>query len=134
MANCRHTSKNRVFIFEEKRSKLTLQNIRLVESTKIKVDGCEINDSGIRCDFMHITSTLEFYIELKGQDIEHALEQIERTINLLSSNSRNQPKISYIICSRSPLSSTAIQNYQATFRKKYSSKLIVRSSPHIDTY
>lgn len=134
MANCRITNNNKIYVFSEKQSKLTLENSHEQLSTKIEVDGCEINDSGIRCDFMLIPPNQEFYIELKGQDIEHAIKQIERTIHLLSSDVKNKVKRSYIICSRSPLNSTAIQNYQYIFKKKFNSKLIIKSSPYKDNY
>lgn len=134
MKNCRTTSKNKIFTFKEQRSTLILENIDQVESTKIHVDGCEINDNGLKCDFLHIAKDTEMYIELKGQDLSHAMLQIERTMEKLSSNLQKQAKISYIICTRSPLSSTEIQNYDRQFRIKYNSKLIIKSSPYKDTY
>lgn len=134
MANCKITNNNKIYVFSEKQSKLTLENTKEQLSTKIEVDGCAINDTGIRCDYMLVPPDQEFYIELKGQDIEHAIKQIERTIQLLSSDARNIVKRSYIICSRSPLNSTAIQSYQYSFKKKFNSKLIIRSSPHKDSY
>lgn len=134
MKNCRESSKNKLFVFKEQRSELTLENKNLVESLRIEVDGCEINDDGLRCDYLHIAKGIEMYIELKGKDLVHAMEQIERTIALLSIDVQKQEKISYIICSRSPLSSTEIQNYARQFKKKFNSKLIIRSSPFKDSY
>jgi hypothetical protein len=134
MKNCRTISKNKIFKFEEQRSSLTLENKDQVESTRIIVDGCEIDDSDVKCDYLHIAKDVEMYIELKGQDLLHAMKQIERTMKLLSSNFQKQPKVSYIICTRSPLTSTEIQNYDRQFRIKFNSKLIIKSSPHKDTY
>ena len=134
MKNCRVTSKNKTYTFKEQRSSLTLENINLVDSTRVQVDGCEINDDGIRCDFLHLAKDIEMYIELKGQDIPHAISQIERTMKILSSNLQKQVKVSYIICTRSPMSSTEIQYYDRQFRRKYNSKLIIKSSPYIDRY
>lgn len=131
---CRETSSQKIFSFRENRSLLTLDNTNGVVSTKIHVDGCEIDDDGIRCDYLHTTNDLEIYIELKGQDIEHAIKQIERTITLLSLDKIRQLKRSYIICTRSPMSSTGIQHFDRIFRKKYNSKLIVKSSPFRDSY
>ncbi len=134
MANCRTTSKNKIFTFKEQRSSLTLLNKDQVTSTKVHVDGCEIADGGIRCDYLHIAKEIEMYIELKGQDLIHAMDQIERTIGLLSSDPKKCIKISYIICTRSPLTSTEIQIYERQFRAKFNSKLIIKSSPFTDTY
>lgn len=131
---CRKISNQKLFVYEEKKSKLTLENKDQVSSESITVDGCEINDASIRCDYMHIAKDIEFYIELKGQDIEHAINQITTTIKRLSINERSQKKKSYIICTRSPLSSSKIQNYKFKFKKNFNSDLIVKSSPCIDMY
>lgn len=132
--NCRNISNQKLFVYQEMRSKLTLENVDSIESTSIKVDGCEINDDSIRCDFMHLAKGIEFYIELKGQDLEHALEQIKSTILRLSSNIVKGNKVSYIICTRSPMTSSEIQNYKLEFRKKFNSKLEIKSSPFKDKY
>lgn len=134
MKKCKTVSENKIFIFKEQRSSLILENKEQVSSIKIHVDGCEIDDDGIRCDYLHIAKGIEMYIELKGQDLTHAMHQIERTMKKLSSNLQKQLKISYIICTRSPLSSTEIQNYDRQFRSKYNSKLIIKSSPYKDSY
>jgi len=131
---CRNKSKQKLFVYKEMKSKLTLENTDQVESESVKVDGCEINDKSIRCDFLHIAKDIEFYIELKGQDLEHALDQIRATIKRLSNNIKLYPKKSYIICTRSPLSSTEIQNYKREFKKDYNSELIIKSSPYSDKY
>jgi hypothetical protein len=134
MEDCKTISNNKIYTFKEQRSSLMLVNEDEVESTKIIVDGCAINDEGVRCDFLHIAKETEMYIELKGQDVSHAIKQIERTIQILSSDSKTQQKISYIICTRSPLTSTEIQNYAREFKKKFNSNLIVKSSPFEDSY
>jgi hypothetical protein len=132
--SCRNISSQKLFVYQEMRSKLTLENVDSIESTSVRVDGCEINDNSIRCDFMHLAKGIEFYIELKGQDLEHALDQIKSTIIRLSSNIKKGNKISYIICTRSPMSSSEIQNHKLDFRKKFNSKLEIKSSPFKDKY
>ena len=132
--NCRTESSQKIFMFEENKSKLTLENIDQVKSTKIIVDGCEINDKTIRCDYMLIAKGLEFYIELKGQDLAHAINQIKATIKRLSDNFKIKNKKAYIICTRSPLSSTQIQNIKFDLLKNFNSDLQVKSSPYKDKY
>ena len=95
---CRETSNKKIFVYEEKRSKLSLLNINEIESISVIVDGCEINDNSIRCDYLHCANGVERFIELKGQDLLHAIDQIKATINRLSANPATQPKVSYIIC------------------------------------
>lgn len=131
---CRKISNQKFFIYEENRSKLTLENTDKIESTSIIVDGCEIKGTAIRCDFMHIAKEIEFYIELKGQDIQHAVDQIEATIKRLSTDSKKVQKKTYIICTRSPLSSTKVQAFKYYFKKNYNSDFILKSSPCKDSY
>jgi len=133
MANCRLTSKNKIFTFKEQRSELVLKNTDEVNSTKVHVDGCEITN-GLRCDYLHLAKEIEFYIELKGQDLFHAMKQLESTINVLSTKNKQQKRVCYIICTRSPLFSTQIQEYDRRFRKKFNSKLVIKSSPYTDAY
>lgn len=132
--NCRTESSQKIFTFEENKSKLTLENVDQVASTKIIVDGCEINDKTIRCDYMLLAKGIEFYIELKGQDLVHAVNQIKVTIKRLSADFKCKNKKSYIICTRSPLSSTQIQNIKFDLLKNYNSDLQIKSSPYLDKY
>jgi hypothetical protein len=126
---CCITNNNKLVVFEETRSKLIIENIDKVEATKVTVDDCEIKE-GVRCDFMYIIKDSEIYIELKGQDIKHAIEQLEATIKKLSTNPKTKKKKSFVICTRSPLSSASIQNVRVKFRKNYNSDFIVKSSPY----
>lgn len=125
---CTTRTKQKIITFSEKRSTLILKNTNQVEATCVVVDGCQIT-SGIRCDHLMLAKEVEHFIELKGQDLMHAIAQLIASIKTLSSNPKKQPKISYIICTRSPLNSTAIQNLQVQFRKNYNSQLIIKSSP-----
>lgn len=128
-AKCSTTNKNKLVVFQEMRSKLIIENKNQVTATKVEVDGCEIT-TGIRCDYLYLINDLELFIELKGQDIQHALEQLEATINKLSKDAKGQKKKSFIICTRSPLNSASIQNFRVKFRKRFNSHLIVKSSPY----
>jgi len=126
---CCETNRDNRVVFKEGRSKLTIENPDRVEATKVIVDGCQINE-GKRCDYLYLIKEKEIYIELKGQDIKYAIEQLETTIRRLSKDVRNSGKISIVICTRSPLASASIQQFQIKFRKNYNSDFIVKSSPY----
>jgi hypothetical protein len=79
---------------------------------------------------MYLIKDIEFFIEVKGQDLEHAISQLKTTITKLSQNPKKAKKKSFIICTRSPLSSASIQNLQVKFRKNYNSELIIKSTPY----
>ncbi len=132
--NCKKESSQKLFTFEQNRSKLTLENVDQVKSIEILVDGCEINDNTLRCDYMLLAKGIEFYIELKGQDLLHAVSQIKATIKRLSPEFKNKNKKAYVICTRSPLSSTQIQSLKYDLLKNFNADLQVKCSPHKDKY
>ncbi len=125
---CTTRTNRKLITFSENRSTLIFNNIEQVEAICVIVDGCQIT-TGIRCDHLMIANKIEHFIELKGQDLNHAISQLKTTIKALSSNAATQPKIAYIICTRSPLNSAEIQNLQVQFKKKYNSHLVIKSSP-----
>jgi len=79
---CSEIVDHKEIVFKENRSKLTILNPNRLIGKRLEVDGCEITE-GIRCDYLLLIKSLEMFIELKGQDIHHAIEQLERTMSLL---------------------------------------------------
>jgi hypothetical protein len=96
------------------------------------VDGCEITDHTTRCDYLLTTEQLEMYVELQGQDIDHAIVQIESTIERLSTG--NRVKRAYIICTRVPMASPKLQALALQAKKRLNYALIVKSSGFRDKY
>ena len=127
-SECTSNIKNAIIVFEENRSKLVLNNKFKKNVKKVIVDGCQIK-SGMRCDHYFEVKETEHYIELKGQDVSHALEQVSNTISDLSSNPQRKKKVVFIICTRSPYSSAKIQNLRLKFKKKFNADLIIKGSP-----
>lgn len=118
---CKETDSRSKFVFQEKGRKLTLVNTQQIESTKIKVDGCHIQNSRA-CDFMLVTAYDDFYIELKGQDVSKALEQIIETIEVVGKSSKRR-RTAYVICSKSPRVDTSIQKKKKYLKEKYTCAL-----------
>ena len=79
--------------------------------------------NGPRCDFMmeivdsRYNGIREYYIELKGTDLTKALDQILATEKILAKQ-RVGLKKGFIICNRSPESSTENQKLKLIARKK----------------
>jgi|GEM_PF-353223 len=140
-ANCCFDDDCKVIVFRDTgRQKLTIKNDQRFKFKKIIVDGCVITEQNSpgekKCDFLlsipDHPNCNEYYIELKGSDIKHAVEQIYSTIQKLSSVKSMQMKKGYIICNKSPMSSTHIQKIQKQAREQFNLVLVVRCSPHID--
>jgi len=125
-AKCSEIVKDKLIVLSENKSKVIFQNKSEEPVTKVEVDGCQIDDNGPKCDYLVLKDKNEYFVELKRQDIDHAFEQLIRTMSLLR---KNKGLVTcFVICTRSPLNSTKIQNKASYFRKKYDAKFIVKKS------
>ncbi|BES59778.1 hypothetical protein DCPSUM001_00220 [Dysgonomonas capnocytophagoides] len=131
-AHCSTTVTDSLIKCEENRSKIIFENTARKEIKKIIVDGCQITDNTPKCDNLLIDTTtdIEYFVELKGHDIPHALRQIEATMTRLSKSLKKQDKFCFIISVRCPLSGADIQQKQKEYRAKYNATLIIKNSPH----
>jgi hypothetical protein len=97
---------------------------------KIRVDGCLIT-TGVRCDWILSHPTVvDVLIELKGTDVNHALEQLERTIEvwLLHPERIGISKLSaLVVCSQYPRFNTTIARKQQEFAERFRAPLRVKS-------
>jgi hypothetical protein len=71
-------------VVSEKKCEYRVYNNARKKLCKIRIDGCYITD-GRRCDYLIINcnDTNAYFIELKGTDLFHGIEQIESTISRL---------------------------------------------------
>jgi hypothetical protein len=71
------------------------------------------------CDFVFQVQDMpiEIYVELKGGDFSHALEQLANTIRLLQSPLH--PKHCFVVIRRSPAMDAKTQNLLLAFSKKH---------------
>ena len=122
-------SHKNILIEEKKSSKIIFTNENSTEVTKVQVDGC-LDIQGIKCDWLLIINEpyIEIYIELKGSDVEHAFNQIENTIKIVSKNYKTVLKYCYIITTRCPITSTQIQVKAKSFKKNYNAVLKVKKT------
>ncbi len=126
---CIRETKESNIKFEEKKSKIVFQNQRRDVYYCVQVDGCAIK-TGIRCDNMLTNEEgMEFYIELKGCDVNHAILQLEETIKQLSEDYANLPKKAFIVSTRQPSVDVKIQNAKKKFYKCYNAELLVKNTP-----
>lgn len=116
------------------RSKFRLHNPKRASVRVIQVDDCVIKE-GIRCDYLLVLpSEQEVYIELKGSDVKHAVEQIARSIDLLACNCHSVIKLCFIASTRCPINSTEIQNLKKKFRQKYNAQITIKNGEIAHTY
>ncbi|WP_135187547.1 hypothetical protein [Pseudomonas amygdali] len=99
---------------------------------RTKVDGCLVIE-GKRCDWMIVDkeTNIEVFIELKGSDVLEGVKQLSISANALSK--RVGKKYGYLICTRSPISSPAIQKLQKEILKTHSLHLRVKRTIHTES-
>jgi len=112
---CLRMSKNKIFSLKENKCSFVLSNAAQREVDKLKIDGCVINDASERCDWaiIDIETSTEFYIELKGSDVCKAYNQIESSVNRLTSD-RKKKKMGIIVHNKNP----STDSEQMVYKKK----------------
>lgn len=132
---CIKTFTDKIIPFKDKKSKCVfyIKNDQQRKIEKHRVDGCRIID-GDKCDWLAIDveSSKEIYIELKGKNIKHAIEQLCTSVDKLSPN-KTSKKLAYAILTRCPISSQEIQTEQKKVLKSHKIVLEVQTMQHTET-
>ncbi len=87
--DCTECSQNPIINASENKSKYSLNNPHRREVCKISVDGCLVAEpQSKQCDYLFLScnTSLAFFIELKGKDLTHAIQQLDKSIDNLSPN------------------------------------------------
>ncbi len=125
------TTASNVTVSENGRSANFL-NPQKEEILKIRIDGCLVKE-GKRCDWIvSKPNCVDVLVELKGTDVDHAVEQIMATLSFWIPNSYfdkdNTFKLAgLIVCSQYPKIDTKIQRAKLAIAKKYRVPLHVRA-------
>jgi hypothetical protein len=79
--------RNKIVTCTDRKSctKYIYENDALDIISKYRVDGCLIVDLDSKCDYLLLNCTKEisYFVELKGSDLMKAVEQIDRSIDIL---------------------------------------------------
>lgn len=123
-SHCLQKRKDKLIVVSEFGRKVTFQNKSADEYQIVQVDDCVIK-SGIRCDkLVTKTGTGSIFLELKGKDVEHACDQLERTAAHADMASLAEKKIGFlIICSRYPRFDSYVMKAKQRIAKKYGAGL-----------
>ena len=103
-------------VFEQNRRRVCFYNPNRQICKCVQVDGCAITE-GIRCDNM-LTShdeRCEYFVELKGTDVKHAIEQLRVSIQTLGEFTDDRS--AYVVSTNvAPALTTTIQRAKRDFR------------------
>ena len=101
--------------------------------TRVKIDDCLINSQVVeKCDFGFVRHANDdfYFVELKGSDIEKALNQIISTINYFNNNFIIIPKnqrLGFIVSSKVPSGGTDIKKLKQVFAKHHGKILEIKN-------
>ena len=113
-------------VFEQNRRRVCFYNPNRQICKCVQVDGCAITE-GIRCDNM-LTShdeRCEYFVELKGTDVRHAIEQLRVSIQTLGEFTDDRS--AYVVSTNvAPALTTTIQRAKRDFRTKFQAELIIK--------
>jgi hypothetical protein len=121
------------------KSELRLKNFKGIKVRIIRVDNCIIKDDTTRCDYVveipmdNIKVVL--FIELKGKNVEHGIEQLEKTINHICFKDRYNSvlkKRAYLMITQVKIPKSKVENFKEKFRNKYNCLLIIKEHIEVD--
>lgn len=113
---------------EENKSVLYIINSLNKDYVKIIIDSCDVTE-GIKCDFgIHLVDKdRNLLVELKGSDISHAYDQLEKTLGIYNLKNCNKTSC-FVVTSNNPLSATTSQILKMKFRKHNGVELVIVKS------
>lgn len=115
--------------FSEKRSVIHFLNPKRYVYKRVTVDGCAIK-SGLKCDNLltKLDETEERFVELKGTDIPHGIDQLRASIQLLGEYPENR-KAYLVFTACSTAAQTKIQIAKIEFKRRFNAELIAQRTP-----
>ena len=128
--SCNTTTTNKIISVSENRRTFRIKNDSVFTINEVEVDGC-YKTTGAKCDYLfeiiaQNIVTIVFYVELKGSDINHAIEQLEATIQYcLTEHKGVNKKECYIVASKFPSAGTSSQVLKKKFLKKNKIQLFI---------
>ena len=114
----------------ERKRKFVINNPNKKEVHQVTVDGC-LPIKGIKCDYLFevVDSKTVYYVELKGKDVKHALEQLLATLSnsFIKSKHVGYKKRCVVVSSRVPQMDPSVQRLQKQCRKQIKAILAIKN-------
>lgn len=134
---CTVTNNNKIVVLAEKTKQLRVINNSQKEISKIDLDNCVFKgiDTFIKCDYIVEIKEKEdketshaLYVELKGKDVKHAIEQIKSMLLMFKDRHKKAKKSCFIIASAVPRASTLSQIAQKRLKEEFSASILIREN------
>lgn len=130
ITKCNTYTNNKFISVSENRRNFKIKNSSTFYINKVIVDDCYIK-VGERCDYLFEiinNDTIEnvFYVELKGSNITHAVEQLKATIaHCKNIHSAVALKQCYIVASKFPSAGPSSQTLKKKFKRENKIQLFI---------
>lgn len=120
-SQCCECNRNRIINAKEKKSTYSLLNPQSREVCKVRLDGCvPVENAGRQCDYLFLScdTNRAFFIELKGADLLHAIDQLDQSID------RHKQRVTgYALNARIVLSKTQTPDIRSPKYIKFKKKM-----------
>ena len=126
VGTCIRQTTDSQIVFKENNRKIIFLNPQNLPYERVDVDGCTIN-YGVRCDKLLLSADEheERYVELKGTDVMHAIDQLEETIKRLGEYTDNRH--AYVVSTNvAPAINTKRQAKIKYFKERYCAELKIQ--------
>lgn len=122
------TTSSKIKLTDVQSQTAIIENMARDQFILIKFDGCVICNA-TACDWLLIGPNDQFLaVELKGCDVDHAVEQIEAAfIHLRSSGEQISKLAGLVICSRYPRIDTKIQRLKQRLARRFMAPLHIKT-------
>ena len=107
-------------VFKENKARISFLNPNRKPYDRITVDGCVIRE-GNKCDFLLASCEFgdQYFVELKGENLEHAILQLESTFAKMLDNREGVMRKAFVVSSNSGMRiSPHRQQLEKRFKKR----------------
>ncbi|MFM0391181.1 hypothetical protein [Paraburkholderia phytofirmans] len=112
----------------------TFLNKEKVKHIKIRVDGCLVKEATAADWILSKPNVGHIVVELKGSDVDHAIEQVMATAKLAEREKKDGERIAALIaCTRYPKIDTKVQRGKQRFSDAHKGRLhvVTKSCEHV---
>ena len=133
---CEEQARGEKVVCAERGRKITFLKPATRTVVKWRIDGCAALRRSLGrnlklCDYLVVDwRSEEHYVELKGRNVEHALEQLGSTVKALRQAATRFLAHCWVITSASPANTAKNLSRKAQFEKQFNVQLKIRTREH----
>lgn len=107
-------------------------NKGLLAVKKIRYDGCEVSNVPAVDYILRIENVVDYLFELKGKNLEHALDQIISTVERMTISGDIMDSVfAAVYCKQFPSASRGVLKRREELKKKYKVDVEISTSKYI---